>query len=79
MPMMQKIRYIPVQLSSHNYQQLGLMILKALNGWIDKIFKKFLQLLKEMLPKSNKIPYRNYEEKNTLSDGYGLSKDSFMS
>jgi len=45
---------------------LKLFSLKARNGWTDKSFTKLLELLKNMLPKNNTIPIRNYETKKIL-------------
>jgi len=39
------------------------MNLKAMNGWTDKSFTKFLQLIKDMLPEGNTLPNQNYEAK----------------
>ena len=45
---------------------LRLMNLKAIHGWTNKSFTKLLQLLKDMLPKGNTLPNRNYEAKKIL-------------
>jgi len=42
------------------------MNLKAIIGWTDKSFTELLQLLKDMLPKGNTLPNRNYEAKKIL-------------
>jgi len=42
------------------------MNLKAINGWTNKSFTELLQLLKDMLPKGNTLPNRNYEAKKIL-------------
>ena len=42
------------------------MNLKAINGWTDKNLTELLQLLKDMLPKGNTLPNRNYEAKKIL-------------
>jgi len=55
---------------STNFTQLSTMLrlmnLKAINGWTDKSFTKLFQLLKNMLPKGNTLPNRNYEAKKIL-------------
>jgi len=52
---------------------LSLMNFKVMNGWIDKSFTEFLQLLKDMLPEGNILPNQNYKTKiNSLFDGYGI-------
>jgi len=45
---------------------LRLMNLKAINGWTDKRFMKFLHLLKDMLPEGNTLPNCNYEAQKIL-------------
>ena len=45
---------------------LRLINLKAINGWTDKSFTEWLQLLKDMLPEGNTLPNRNYEAKKIL-------------
>ena len=40
--------------------------MKAANGWTDKSFSELLKLLKEMLPKGNTLPDRNYEAKKVF-------------
>jgi len=45
---------------------LKLSNLKARNGWTDKSFTELLELLKEMLPENNMLPFRNYEAKKIL-------------
>jgi len=60
----------PLYPGSTNFTQLSvvlrLMNLKAINEWTDKSFTKLLQLLKDMLPKGNSLPNRNYEAKKLL-------------
>ncbi|WVY94595.1 hypothetical protein V8G54_033683 [Vigna mungo] len=45
---------------------LNLFSLKASNEWTDKSFTELLELLKEMLPENNTLPFRNYEAKKVL-------------
>ena len=45
---------------------LRLFVPKAKNRWSDKSFMELLQLLKEMLPKDNTLPGRNYDAKKIL-------------
>jgi len=53
--------------------------LKARNGWTDKSFIELLELLKEMLlEKKNTLPNRNYELKNSMSNGFGVQEDTCM-
>jgi len=53
-----------------NFTQLlttfKLVSLKARNGWTNKSFTKFLELVKEMLTKNNMLPICNYETKKIL-------------
>jgi len=60
----------PLYPGSTNFTRLSmvlrLMNLKAINGWTDKSFTELLQLLKDMLPKENTLPNRNYEAKKIL-------------
>ena len=51
---------------------LRLMNLKAMNGWIDKIFTELLQLLKDMLLEGNNYTIEIMRKKDTLSDGYEM-------
>jgi len=56
---------------------LRLMNLKAINGWTNKSFTELLRLLKDMLPKGNTLPNRNYEAKkmlNQVCSGFEESK-----
>ena len=45
---------------------LALVNLNARFGWSDKSFTELLVLLKNMLPKDNKLPKSHYEEKKIL-------------
>ena len=45
---------------------LKLFNLKENGGWSDKSFTKLLDLLKEMLPEDNNLPYHCYEAKKIL-------------
>jgi len=60
----------PLYSGSTNFTRLSvelrLMNLKAIIGWTDKSFTELLQLLKDMLPKGNTLPNRNYEAKKIL-------------
>src|SRR5438552_19067145 len=46
---------------------LELLKLKAKNGWSDKSFTDLLVLLKDMLPKANKLPCNTYRAKKLIA------------
>ena len=46
---------------------LELLKLKARNGWSDKSFTDLLVLLKDMLPKANKLPCNTYRAKKLIA------------
>src|SRR6266508_5102612 len=46
---------------------LELLKLKARNGWSDKSFMDLLVLLKDMLPKANKLPCNTYRAKKLIA------------
>lgn len=45
---------------------LSLFNQKARSGWTNKSFTKFLELLKDVLPKGNTLSNHNYETTKTL-------------
>jgi hypothetical protein len=46
---------------------LDLLTLKARNGWSDTSFNQLLQLLENLIPKSNSLPTNTYHAKKLLS------------
>src|SRR5207237_3168872 len=46
---------------------LELLKLKARNGWSDKSFMDLLVLLRDMLPKANKLPCNTYQAKKLIA------------
>src|SRR5438105_8161689 len=49
------------------YSVLELLKLKARNGWSDKSFTDLLVLLRDMLPKANKLPCNTYRAKKLIA------------
>src|SRR5438128_11159085 len=50
-----------------SHSVLKLLKLKARNGWSDKSFTDLLVLLKDMLPKANKLPCNTYQAKKLIA------------
>ncbi|XP_058784049.1 uncharacterized protein LOC131658813 [Vicia villosa] len=60
----------PLYSGCTNFTRLSVVLklfnLKAINGWTDKSFTEFLELLTQMLPEGNVLPSRYYEAKKIL-------------